>query len=118
MAAAAEGGLLVKGGPGVIRPNRSNNSFTRRSESALSSSPTSDQYLPKVETCNECGGDVRVIASSRPQGCGRKSHAGSNYREDPLVIRMILDHLHAKGIHADLLPQCRALSGIGFSTKL
>ena len=55
-----------------------------------------------IETCNECGGDVRIIASI----------------EDPLVIRMILDHLHAKGIHADLLPQCRAPPGIGISTKV
>ena len=24
-----------------------------------------------IETCSECGGDVRIIASIRPQGCGR-----------------------------------------------
>jgi len=52
-----------------------------------------------METCSECGGDVRIVASI----------------EDPLVIRMILDHLDAKGIHADLLPQCRAPAGIGLS---
>jgi hypothetical protein len=52
-----------------------------------------------IETCNECGDDVRIIASI----------------EDPMVIRMILDHLDSKGIHADLLPQCRAPPVIGFS---
>jgi hypothetical protein len=35
--------------------------------------------------------------------------------EDPMVIRMILDHLDSKGIHADLLPQFRAPPVIGFS---
>ena len=54
-----------------------------------------------IETCSECGGDVRIIASI----------------EDPF-IRMILDQLDAKGIHADLLPQCRAPPGIGFSTEV
>jgi hypothetical protein len=53
-----------------------------------------------IETCNECGGDVRIIASI----------------EDPVVIRKILAHLDAKGIHADLLPQCRAPQVIEFST--
>jgi hypothetical protein len=52
-----------------------------------------------IETCSECGGDVRIIANI----------------EDPMVILMILDHLDAKGIHADLLPQCHAPPGIGFS---
>ncbi len=55
-----------------------------------------------IKTCSECGGDVRIIASI----------------EDPLLIRMILDHLDAKGIHADLLPRCRAPPGIGFSTAV
>ena len=55
-----------------------------------------------IEACSECGGDVRIIASI----------------EDPLVIRMILGHLDAKGIHADLLPQFRAPPEIGFSTEV
>ena len=55
-----------------------------------------------IETCSECGGDVRIIASI----------------VDPLVIRMILDHLNATGIHAALLPQFRAPPGIGFSTEV
>jgi len=55
-----------------------------------------------IEACSECGGDVRIIASI----------------EDPLVIWMILGHLDAKGIHADLLPQCRAPPEIGFSTEV
>ena len=47
-----------------------------------------------VETCSECGGDVRVIASI----------------EDPVVIRRILAHLDKKGVFAadSLLPDCRA----------
>ena len=48
-----------------------------------------------IETCSECDGSVRIIASI----------------EDPLVIRMILDHLNSKGIHTALLPQCRAPPG-------
>ncbi len=48
----------------------------------------------EVETCSECGGDVRIIASI----------------EDPVVIRMILAHLDKKGVIAadSLLPDCRA----------
>ena len=48
----------------------------------------------EVETCSECGGDVRIIASI----------------EDPVVIRTILAHLDEKGAFAanSLLPDCRA----------
>ena len=48
----------------------------------------------EVETCSECGGDVRIIASI----------------EDPVVIRTILAHLDEKGASAanSLLPDCRA----------
>jgi len=47
-----------------------------------------------IETCSECGGDVRIIASI----------------EDPVVIRMILAHLNKKMALAEnsLLPDCRA----------
>jgi hypothetical protein len=47
-----------------------------------------------TETCSECGGDVRIIASI----------------EDPVVIRKILAHLddHASSAAAALLPECRA----------
>jgi hypothetical protein len=55
-----------------------------------------------IETCSECGGDVRIIAGI----------------EDPVVIRKILAHLDAKGIHVDLLPQCRAPPVIGFSPRV
>jgi hypothetical protein len=50
-----------------------------------------------IETCDECGGDVRVIASI----------------EDPAVIRAILAHLDKKGVIAadSLLPDCRASPG-------
>jgi len=47
-----------------------------------------------VEICNECGGDVRIIANI----------------EDPIVIGKILTHLDGKassGVTA-LLPECRA----------
>ena len=46
-----------------------------------------------IETCSECGGDVRIIASI----------------EDPVVIRTILVHLDKKGAFAgdSLLPDCR-----------
>jgi len=47
-----------------------------------------------VETCSECDGDVRIIASI----------------EDPVVIRTILTHFDEKGAFAanSLLPDCRA----------
>ena len=47
-----------------------------------------------IETCDKCGGDVRIIASI----------------EDPIVIGKILTHLDGKtfsGVTA-LLPECRA----------
>jgi len=46
----------------------------------------------EIETCCECGGDVRVIASI----------------EDPVVISKILDHLGMKVTQGGQLPQCRA----------
>ncbi len=47
-----------------------------------------------VETCSECGGDVKIIASI----------------EDPVVIKTILAHLNKKGAFSGncLLPDCRA----------
>jgi len=47
-----------------------------------------------VETCSECGGDVRIIASI----------------EDPVVIQKILAHLDntASSAATALLPDCRA----------
>ena len=47
-----------------------------------------------IETCSECGGAVKIIASI----------------EDPVVIQKLLDHLQEKAALArlDLLPQCRA----------
>jgi len=47
-----------------------------------------------IETCSECGGDVRIIASI----------------EDPVVIRKILAHLDKKEAFSgnSLLPDCRA----------
>ena len=46
-----------------------------------------------IETCSECGSDVKIIASI----------------EDPVVIRTILAHLDGKGMFAadSLLPDCR-----------
>ncbi len=50
-----------------------------------------------IETCGECGGAVKIIASI----------------EDPAVIRTILAHLDKKGAFAgnSLLPDCRASPG-------
>jgi hypothetical protein len=47
-----------------------------------------------IETCSECGGDVKIIASI----------------EDPVVIKTILAHLNKKGAFSgnSLLPDCRA----------
>ena len=47
-----------------------------------------------VETCDKCGGDVRIIASI----------------EDPVVIKKILVHLDdtANSAATALLPDCRA----------
>ena len=51
-----------------------------------------------VETCSECGGDVRIIASI----------------EDPVVIQKILAHLDntASSVATALLPDCRASPGL------
>jgi len=48
----------------------------------------------EIETCSECGGDVRIIASI----------------EDPAVIQQILTHLDntASSAATALLPDCRA----------
>jgi len=47
-----------------------------------------------VETCSECGGDVRIVASI----------------EDPVVIQKILAHLDntASSAATAVLPDCRA----------
>ena len=47
----------------------------------------------EIETCNECGGDVRIIASI----------------EDPIVIQKILAHLEdiASSAETALFPDCR-----------
>jgi len=47
-----------------------------------------------IETCSECGGDVRIIANI----------------EDPIVIQKILVHLEntAGSAATALLPDCRA----------
>ena len=47
-----------------------------------------------LETCSECGGDVRIIASI----------------EDPVVIQKVLAHLEntASRVSTALLPDCRA----------
>ena len=51
-----------------------------------------------IETCNECGGDVRIIASI----------------EDPAVIQKILTYLDntASSAATALLPDCRASPGL------
>ena len=51
-----------------------------------------------IETCGECGGEVRIIASI----------------EDPAVIQKILAHLDATASSAAtaLLPDCRASPGL------
>ena len=52
-----------------------------------------------IETCSECGGDVRIIASI----------------EDPIVIQKILAHLddNATSVATILLPDCRASPIVG-----
>ena len=52
-----------------------------------------------IETCSECGGDVKIIASI----------------EDPAVIRRILAHLddNATSAATALLPDCRASPTVG-----
>ena len=51
-----------------------------------------------IETCSECGGAVKIIASI----------------EDPAVIKKILAHMDEKAATAGtaLLPQCRAPSRV------
>jgi hypothetical protein len=50
-----------------------------------------------IETCSECGGDVKIIASI----------------EDPAAIQKILAHLddNATSAASGLLPECRAPPG-------
>jgi len=52
-----------------------------------------------IETCSECGGDVRIIASI----------------EDPAVIQKILAYLdnNATAAATALFPECRAPPGMG-----
>jgi hypothetical protein len=52
-----------------------------------------------IETCAECGGDVRIIATI----------------EDPVVIRKILAHLddRVSPTGLSLLPECRAPPATG-----
>jgi hypothetical protein len=52
-----------------------------------------------IETCSECGGDIRIIASI----------------EDPAVIQNILAHLdeNATSAATALLPDCRASPTVG-----
>ena len=52
-----------------------------------------------IETCAECGGDVKIIACI----------------EDPAVIQKILAHLDDRASPADLslLPECRAPPATG-----
>ena len=52
----------------------------------------------EIETCSECGGDVRIIACL----------------EDPVVIQKILIHLDntASSAATALLPDCRASPGL------
>jgi hypothetical protein len=52
-----------------------------------------------IETCSECGGDVKIIASI----------------EDPAVIQKILAHLddNATSTATALLPDCRASPTVG-----
>jgi len=46
-----------------------------------------------IESCDKCGGDVRIIAGI----------------ENPIVIGKILTHLNDKlSVAIDLLPECRA----------
>jgi hypothetical protein len=58
-----------------------------------------DQNCPsaRIETCSECGGVVKIIASI----------------EDPAMINKILAHLDEKAVHAglNLLPECWAPPG-------
>jgi hypothetical protein len=53
----------------------------------------------EIETCSECGGDVKIIASI----------------EDPAVIQKILAHLddNATSAATVLLPDCRASPAVG-----
>ena len=59
-----------------------------------------------IETCSECGGDVRIIPKALAPLAGQALAS----IEDPVVIRMILAHLNKKMALAEnsLLPDCRA----------
>ena len=79
-----------------------------------------------IETCKTGGGDVKITACIRVQGCRRydprdgggratqetraESSAGSSCREDAVVIEKILTHLERKDASAAVprLPPCRA----------
>ncbi len=63
----------------------------------------------EVETCSECGGDVKII----PKALATLAGQALASIEDPAVIRTILAHLDAKGAFTgdSLLPDCRASPG-------
>ncbi len=59
-----------------------------------------------IETCNECGGDVRIIPKALASLAGQALAS----IEDPAVIQKILAHLYNNIASAAtaLLPDCRA----------
>jgi len=59
-----------------------------------------------VETCDKCGGDVRIIPKALAPLAGQALAS----IEDPVVIQKILAHLDntATSAATSLLPDCRA----------
>jgi hypothetical protein len=64
-----------------------------------------------IETCGECGGDVKII----PKALAPLAGQALACIEDPAVIQKILAHLDDRASPADLslLPECRAPPATG-----
>jgi len=69
-----------------------------------------------IETCSECGGDVKIAVPAHPcaHGISASMHVIASI-EDPAVIRKILAHLddNATSAATALLPDCRASPTVG-----
>ena len=67
------------------------------------------------ETCNECGGDVKIIPKTLAPLAGQALAS----IEDPADIQKILSHLDDNATSAATapLPDCRASPTMGFSSE-
>jgi hypothetical protein len=85
-----------KGKKGIAAPQQPDQTPAERRASMTWAQRLKRVFHIEIESCSECGGEVRIIASI----------------EDPAVINQILAHLAEKAATA-LLPECRAPPATG-----